>query len=62
MPGVRQGPVVIIEEIEVDEEVDALALALTLCPPGEAVEIHAKHCDVVACTCVPRVIVKPHAS
>jgi hypothetical protein len=61
VPGVVQAPVVRASEPE-EVEVDVLALALQMCPPGEAIEIHEAHCECIPCTCVPRVIVKPHPS
>lgn len=36
-----------------------IAIALEMCPPGQAIEIHAAYCDVIPCGCIPRVIVKP---
>lgn len=61
MAGVVQAPIT-IEVSETELEVDAVELALAMCPPGEAIEIHARHCECVPCSCIPRVIVKPHPS
>lgn len=41
-------------------ENESIALALSMCPEGESIEIHAADCENPAneCTCVPRRIVK----
>lgn len=63
MTGVIQRPLRIVdEEIEVPDEVDAVELALAMCPPGMAIEIHAAACAIEPCTCLPRIIEKPHPS
>lgn len=66
MAGVVQSPVT--KQVGEDatateqEEVDVLAWALEMCPPGEAIEIHTAACTIEPCTCIPRVIVKPSPS
>jgi len=50
----------VLDEIAVElSEEDSIALAMELCPPGHAIEIHADYCDLEDCTCIPRRIVKP---
>lgn len=73
MPGVLHKPVLIpptrgtrvvsddprVEELEIDlPEDETIALALVMCPEGEHIEIHAPECEVLDCTCSPRVIRK----
>jgi hypothetical protein len=63
VPGVLQNTRIV--ELEVNAEVDEgelIAYALELCPPGQAIEVHAPYCDVFPCSCIPRVIQKPMAS
>lgn len=40
-------------------EAEGIALALKMCPPGKAIELHAEFCECIPCTCIPRVIHKP---
>ena len=48
------------DEILVDCTLEqGIALALEMCPDGEAIEIHEPWCDVTSCTCMPQVIRKP---
>lgn len=62
MPGTLHPPrPTTVEEIEVETEAEGITLALAMCPPGAAIELHAAFCDVLDCTCMPRVITKPIA-
>lgn len=67
MPGVLQPALARTEPVSEEQQNEfatenAIAWALEMCPPGMAIEVHESYCDVIACSCIPRVIQKPLAA
>lgn len=44
-------------EVHVPTEDEAIALAVAMCEPGQAIEMHDPDCACIPCTCTPTVIV-----